>query len=192
MVTRRTSKAPSETQTEKPVRKPRAAKAAVKSVTTETAAKKPRVTKARAAQADTANPKVVKPSKLGIDAELRDHAEKLKAEAKTRSRKAAQTATEKASGLMDDVAATVHETAAAMDKRFGARYGDYARRAAESVSGAAASVREKDVEDLVAAARGFIKKNPVVAAGAAAAIGFAMVRLFRAQDTGTDDDMFDA
>ena len=146
--------------------------------------RKPRTRKPTAAKS-----KVVKPSRIGAESGIRKQAEKLKTDATERARKAAKVASDKAGGIMDDVAATVHDAAEALEKRFGTHYGDYARRAGEAVTAAAASVKKSEIEDLVSAARKFVKKNPVVAAGTAAAIGFALVRLFRAQDEEGEDDL---
>jgi ElaB/YqjD/DUF883 family membrane-anchored ribosome-binding protein len=85
-------------------------------------------------------------------------------------------ATEKLDGfsrLIDDAAGQV-------DDRLGPQYGDYARSAANSVASLASTLRGKEVDDLVADARDFVKKSPVVAIGAAAAIGFVLARLVKA------------
>src|SRR3546814_13513232 len=65
-------------------------------------------------------------------------------------------------------------------ERLGAEYGDYARRAADSVSGFADTLRTKDVDELLDDARAIVRKGPVIAIGTAAAIGFALVRLVKA------------
>jgi ElaB/YqjD/DUF883 family membrane-anchored ribosome-binding protein len=61
----------------------------------------------------------------------------------------------------------------------GPQYGDYARKAAESVAGTARSLDDKDVDQLVADARDFVRKSPAVALGAAALVGFVLMRLAR-------------
>ena len=66
-----------------------------------------------------------------------------------------------------------------VDDKVGNDYGDYARRAADAVSGAAASLRDKDVEALYDDARAFVSKSPAIAVGAAIVIGFAIARLAR-------------
>jgi len=129
-------------------------------------------------------PRVAKPKSIVEDKTLRGHARTLADQATTKARDAAKQGVDKAGDLLDDVAATVEDSAAHIDKRFGKAYGDYARKAAEGVASAASSVKGKDVEELLDAARLFVKKNPLVAAGAAAAVGFALTRLFR---TGGDD-----
>src|SRR3546814_12812240 len=54
------------------------------------------------------------------------------------------------------------------------------RRAADSVSGFADTLRTKDVDELLDDARAIVRKSPVIAIGTAAAIGFALVRLVKA------------
>lgn len=158
-------------------RKPRS------STTTAKSAAKP-VTKSTTPKAE----KIIKPKPITSTATLKEHAETLKTSATDKARGVAQDGINKATNLLDDVAATVHDSAKSVDARFGTAYGDYARKAASAVSGAAASVKGKEVEELLDAASGFVKKKPLLAAGAAAAIGFALVRLFRA---GSDDEKND-
>ncbi len=140
-------------------------------------APKPRVAKA----------KIVKPGPLKEETTLRDHTAKFGKQAGDKARDAARQGIGKASDVLDNVAATVGESAKAIDERFGKPYGDYARKAADAVSGAASSVKGKEVDELLEVARSFVKKNPLVAAGAAAAIGFALTRLFRAGDDDAAD-----
>jgi ElaB/YqjD/DUF883 family membrane-anchored ribosome-binding protein len=85
-----------------------------------------------------------------------------------------------ATDKLDGFSRLIDDAAAQVDDRLGAQYGDYARSAANSVAGIASSLRGKDVDDLVADARGFVKKSPVIAVGAAAAIGFVLARLVKA------------
>jgi ElaB/YqjD/DUF883 family membrane-anchored ribosome-binding protein len=139
--------------------------------------RKPRATKAR----------VVKPAPLNEESSLRDHASKIGKQAADKARDAAKQGIGKASDVLENVAATVEDSAKGIDERFGKPVGNYARKAADAVSGAASSVKGKEVDELLEAARGFVKKNPLVAAGAAAAIGFALTRLFRAGDDDASD-----
>lgn len=171
MVTKTT--APRKAATAKPATKP-AAKVAPK----------PRVTKPKPS---IAKPKVVKPAPMNEETTLRDHAQKIGKQATDKARDAAKQGIGKATDVLDNVAATVGDSANSIDERFGKPFGDYARKAAEAVSGAASSVKGKEVDELLEAARGFVKKNPLVAAGAAAAIGFALTRLFRAGDDDAAD-----
>jgi hypothetical protein len=86
---------------------------------------------------------------------------------------------DRASSALDELAKVVSDAAATVDDKVGSDYGDYARRAADAVSGAAATLREKDVEALYEDARAYVSKSPAIAVGAAIVIGFALARLAR-------------
>jgi hypothetical protein len=61
--------------------------------------------------------------------------------------------------------------------KLGSKYGDYARTAARSLQETGAKLDAKDLEELGKEATEFVKKNPVVAAGALMAVGFALSKL---------------
>ncbi len=74
----------------------------------------------------------------------------------------------------------INDAATSVEDQVGERYGAFARTAADTVAGFASQLREKDVEEIIDDARDFVRKSPVVAIGAAAAIGFVLARLVRA------------
>ena len=78
----------------------------------------------------------------------------------------------------------LNDAATQVDEKLGAQYGQYARSAATQVQGFADTVRNKDVDELLDDARAFVRASPAVAIGVAAALGFAVARLFQA---GVDD-----
>ena len=78
----------------------------------------------------------------------------------------------------------IADTAGAVDSKLGPQYGDYARKAAEAVSGAAKSLDDKELDELAEDARNFVRKSPAVAIGAAAIVGFVLMRMMR----GSGDD----
>ena len=87
----------------------------------------------------------------------------------------------------------LHGAAGDVDDRLGAEYGRYARSAADGISGFADHLRGKEVEDIFADATALVNKIPVIAIGAAAAIGFVLARLIKsgidaAADLGDADD----
>jgi ElaB/YqjD/DUF883 family membrane-anchored ribosome-binding protein len=86
----------------------------------------------------------------------------------------------RASSALDEVARMIGDTAGKIDDQIGAGYGDYARKAADAVSGASASLRDKDVDELLEDARDLVRKSPAVAVGIAAAAGFALARILKA------------
>lgn len=81
---------------------------------------------------------------------------------------------------LDGVAKYVGDIAAQVEEKLGPQYAGYARQAADAVSGISASLRDKDVEELFEDARGYVRKSPAVAIGAAAAAGFLISRLVKA------------
>ncbi len=106
-------------------------------------------------------------------------------QAKDKMRDAANTGKDKASEAMSGVSSMVDDVAKSIDEKLGTQYGDYARKAASVVSGFADSLQSKEVEDIVKDARDFVKKRPAVAIGAAAAIGFVLTRMIKAN---SDDE----
>jgi hypothetical protein len=86
---------------------------------------------------------------------------------------------DRATSALDELAKVVNDAAATVDEKVGSEYGDYARRAANAVSDAAAGLRGKEVEALYEDARAFVSKSPAIAVGAAIVVGFALARLAR-------------
>ena len=119
---------------------------------------------------------------------LRDGAGQLGKQATDRARTYAEDGKERAGGVLDEFAKLMGDAAPTVDEKLGEQYGKYARSAADQLSGFAETLRTRDVDDLVADARDFVKKSPVVAIGAAAAIGFALARLVK---SGLDADKAD-
>lgn len=120
---------------------------------------------------------------------LRDGAGQIGKQATDRARTYAEDSKARAGGALDEFAKLVGDAAPTVDERLGEQYGKYARSAADQISGFAETLRTRNVDDLVADARDFVKKSPVVAIGAAAAIGFALARLVKSgieADNGKD------
>jgi hypothetical protein len=105
---------------------------------------------------------------------------KLRGQASEKAFDFASQGKDRATNALEELAKVVNDAAATVDDKVGSDYGDYARRAADAVSGAAAALREKDVETLYEDARAFVSKSPAIAVGAAIVIGFAVARLARA------------
>jgi hypothetical protein len=120
-----------------------------------------------------------------IKQQLRDGVDNARQQAGDKFRAYALTGKDRATTALTDFSQVVNDAAAQIDERLGAQYGDYARRAAESVTGLADTIREKDVDELFDDAREIVRKSPGVAIGAAAVVGFALVRLIKA---GLDSD----
>ncbi|MBX3564637.1 MAG: hypothetical protein KF730_08690 [Sphingomonas sp.] len=119
--------------------------------------------------------------------QIRDAAGKLGSEAADRARAFAGEGKERATGALDEVAKMFEGAASDVDARLGEQYGQYARSAAQGISNFSESLRGKEVDDLVADATAFVKKSPVIAVGAAAAIGFVIARLIKSGIDATAD-----
>ncbi len=116
---------------------------------------------------------------------LKDQAGAFASQAGDKAREYADAGKAKATDALDELTGMVETVAKTIDEKVGAQYGDYARRAASAVSGVADALKSKDVDDLVADARNFVKEKPAIAIGAAAALGFVLTRLVKA---GSDDE----
>jgi len=131
------------------------------------------------ASSEPTEPKVVKPEPINLETTLREHVKSVAAQANAKARETASQGLNTAGEVLENVAATVEDSAHKLDERFGKTYGDFARKAADAVSGAANTVRSKDVDGLLSVARDTVRKRPMVVAGVAAALGFALTRVLR-------------
>ena len=95
---------------------------------------------------------------------------------------------DRASEALDNLVRLVEDAAATVDEKVGPQYGDYVRRAGDTLAGVATTIRDKDVDDLVDDARGVVRSNPTLAIGAAAAAGFLLARIVKAGATPTTTD----
>jgi ElaB/YqjD/DUF883 family membrane-anchored ribosome-binding protein len=108
---------------------------------------------------------------------LKDGASKYSAQATDRIRTFADTGKAKAGGALDEFSTLLTDAAGQVDEKIGAQYGDYARQAAGMVSGFSDSIKNKDVDELLEDARGYVRQSPAIAIGVAAALGFVVARL---------------
>jgi ElaB/YqjD/DUF883 family membrane-anchored ribosome-binding protein len=150
--------------------------------------KRKRTTKATTAKttpARTAKPKAaaVKTAKAadsnGAGANWRNQAGDFAEQAKSTARDAATSAKNTTGEALAGLSKLIADTAETVDSKLGPQYGDYARKAAETVAGAAKSLDEKDIDQLTEDARNFVRKSPAVAIGAAAVVGFVLMRMMR-------------
>ncbi|HEX8668623.1 MAG TPA: hypothetical protein VF727_09670 [Allosphingosinicella sp.] len=112
--------------------------------------------------------------------QLRSQASALRDQAGDRVRDFAQGGKTRASDALEELARVVGDTAETIDERLGREYGEYARRAADTVSGVADSLRRKEVDELYRDVEGVIRRSPAVAVGVAAVLGFTVARLIKA------------
>lgn len=128
------------------------------------------------------NVAVAEPSvEAGADAERswRDQADDFAKQAKDAAWTAANGAKSTTGEALSGLAKLIADTAGTVDSKLGPQYGDYARKAAEAVAGAGKSLDAKDLEVLAEDARNFVRKSPAVAIGAAAIVGFVLMRMMR-------------
>jgi ElaB/YqjD/DUF883 family membrane-anchored ribosome-binding protein len=85
----------------------------------------------------------------------------------------------KTSQAITGISKYIEENAAVLDEKVGAKYGDYARSAAQSMQGAATKLDEKSLDELGEEAKQFVRQSPALAVGLAAAAGFMLARMFR-------------
>lgn len=112
-------------------------------------------------------------------ASLKQEASTLAGQASTKARDAATKGKDKAAEAVGSLAKMLEDSAGTVDTKFGKQYGDYARSAASTVAGLATTLDKKDLDELAASTRDMVKKNPAVAVGAAAVIGFVLARLLK-------------
>ena len=110
------------------------------------------------------------------------HVDPLKDQAGKTAKSAAIVAKDKTGTAMQSLAKLISDTAGTVDAKLGPQYGDYARQAAEQVAGAGTALEGKDVDQLMDEARDFVRKSPAVAIGAAAVVGYVLMRLAKGSD----------
>ena len=188
-----TSKAPKPAKKTATTAKPATTRRAAAKPASAKAAAKP---KAAAAKSATAKPKkgpAVNTSSFNGAAKaatqtFKDSAAKLTKEAGDKARAYAEDGKARAGGVLDELARMMTEAAGTVDEKLGEQYGQYARSAAESVSGFSDSLKAKNLDELIEDARGFVKKSPAIAIGTAAALGFVLVRLIKSGLDAADRD----
>jgi hypothetical protein len=104
----------------------------------------------------------------------------LRDQAGGKVREFADTGKTRATDILEELSRVVADTADSIDERLGNNYGEYARKAADGVSGFADSLRGKEVDELYDNVRSAVRKSPGVAIGIAAVLGFTLVRLVKA------------
>jgi hypothetical protein len=116
----------------------------------------------------------------GVLDQLKSQASSLRDQAGGRAREFAESGKARATEALEEVSRVVGDAAESIDERLGSEYGEYARRAADAVSGFADTLRNKEVDELYDNARSAVRQSPGVALAAAAVVGFALVRLVKA------------
>ena len=118
---------------------------------------------------------------------VRSGREKLSGQAADKARGFVGQGLERSAEALSSVSRMIGETATGIDERLGEEYGDYARRAAEAIGGAADNLASKDPDELIDDTREFVRRSPGVALAGAAIVGFAVARLIKTGLTSGDD-----
>lgn len=111
---------------------------------------------------------------------LKEGATKLAKEATGKARDYIAEGKNRAGDALDEVSRLMGDAASTVDERLGPQYGQYARSAADGISGFAENLKGKEIDDLLADAQQLVRKSPAVAIGVAAALGFVIARLVKA------------
>ncbi|WP_309601397.1 hypothetical protein [Sphingomonas sp.] len=129
---------------------------------------------------------VTQPTKRGqlVD-KVKTSSGKLADQAADKTRGLVGQGLERSSEALASVSKMVGDTAAGIDERLGTEYGDYARKAADAIDGAANSLASKTPDELIDDTRDFVKRSPGIALAGAAVVGFVLARLVK---TGLDSD----
>ena len=171
-------------------RKPRTPKvAAIAAPMPAAPAKRGRKPKSVSAATPVSAPKPRARSKAAVKAKVagngrdwRAQADQIKTTAAKTARTAAETGKAKAGVALHSLSRLITDTAGTVDEKMGPQYGDYARYAAEAVAGTATALDDRDLDQLMNEARDFVRKSPAVAIGAAAVLGFVLMRLAKGSD----------
>ena len=115
---------------------------------------------------------------------VRSGGDKLSEQAAGKARNFVGQGIERSAEAIANISKLVGDTASGLDERLGEEYGDYARRAAETLESTANKLASKDPDELIDDTREFVRKSPAVAIGIAAVAGFALIRVIK---TGLDD-----
>ena len=118
-------------------------------------------------------------STSGIRDKIGEKTADLRGQATDKAREYATQGKDKAVTALDNVVKLVDDAAGTIDEKVGDQYGAYARRASESISSLATTLRDKDVDELFRDAREVVRKSPAIAIGAAAAVGFLIARVVK-------------
>lgn len=121
----------------------------------------------------------------GIMDKVRSGGDKLSQEAADKARGFVGQGIERSAEALANVSKLVGDTASGLDERLGPEYGDYARRAAETLESTADRLASKDPDELIDDTRDFIRKSPAVALAGAAIVGFAVARLVKSGLSGS-------
>lgn len=124
----------------------------------------------------------------GLMEKVRSGTDQLSEQAADKARGFVGQGIERSAEALSNVSRLISDTASGLDERLGPEYGDYARRAAETIDSTANRIASKDPDELIDDTREFIRKSPGVALAGAAIVGFALARLVKSGLEGAGED----
>lgn len=123
-----------------------------------------------------------------VMSKIRSGGDKLSEQAAGKARDFLGQGIERSAEAIANVGKLVGDTASGLDDRLGEDYGNYARRAAETLESTANRLASKDPDELIDDTREFIRKSPGVALAGAAIVGFALARLVKSGLSSDEED----
>ena len=114
---------------------------------------------------------------VGTRQQIKDSAGNVRQQATDKLRLVAENGKAKADGAIDQLVKTLNDAASSIDEKVGAQYGQYAHQAISTVTGYTDQIKDKSVDEIFDEVRALVAKNPAIATGVAAAIGFVVARL---------------
>lgn len=111
--------------------------------------------------------------------EAREKASSFAADAKVKAADYANEGKARTSQAIVGLSTLIDNNVELIDDKVGAKYGEYARSASQTLKDSAARLDEKSLDDLGEDAKEFVRTSPVLAMGMAVAGGYLLARLFR-------------
>lgn len=127
------------------------------------------------------------PPKTDRLATIKAEATKLKSEASTKARSAAEEGKSKAAETLGSVSSATREAAGKLKGTQAEPLANVINSAADSVESFAQRMREKSVDEIIDDTREMVRRSPVLIIAVAAAAGFLVSRFLKA--TRRDDDI---
>lgn len=112
-------------------------------------------------------------------ADAREKANTYAAEARTKATEVALEGKARTSQAIAGLSKLIDDNIGLIDQNVGAKYGDYARSASQSMKNAASRLDEKSLDELGEDAKEFVRQSPGVAIGMAVVAGFLVGRMFK-------------
>ena len=105
---------------------------------------------------------------------------KAKDEAANRARGFVGDGLKSGSETLGNISTLIGDTVEQIEEKLGPQYAGYARTASDAIQRYAATLENKNPDELVDDARDLVRKSPGIALAGAAILGFAAVRLLKA------------